>query len=125
VSCVLVAAWPTRSPGQAPVCDGYETFLGEGEVPWAQIVAWSHTTAQIWMPAGVGKRSVYVSVGGQTPAVPAAPYANWAFAPPALRLVTVEAASLSPVGGYMLPPGAISTDGGTVVVLQVRWGRGG
>jgi hypothetical protein len=113
-----VSAWPVRAPsGSVPACDGAETYFGEGEVAWPQIVSWNHTMAAVWMPAGVGQRAVSVLVGEQAPVTPITA-ANWMYYAPRLSVATVAAAAPSMTGGYVAPPGTISTDGGSVINLQ-------
>ena len=74
------------------------------------------------MPAGVGNRAVYLMAGNQAP-FSGAPYANgrpnWIY--DALRVISsdVSAQPVPASGGFILPPGTISADGGTVVSLQV------
>ena len=62
--CVFFT-WAAR-PQQSlvPVCDGVETFFGEGEQPSGSIVWRNHTSMVVRVPAGMGTKHVILSVGG-------------------------------------------------------------
>ena len=141
VSCVLVSAWPVATFGAVPVCDGAETFLGEGEVSQASILSWNHTviqasigslrravciapfrvvsSSQFFFPGGVGRRAVSVAVGGSSPTTPS-PYGNWAYDAPVLASYAIKNPNMVPVsaGTTAVASYTVSTDGGTSIQLQ-------
>jgi hypothetical protein len=47
-----------------PTCDGFENFLGEGELPSAALIARSHTALTFSVPPGLGTHTIAVSIGG-------------------------------------------------------------
>ena len=51
----------------SPLCDGFENFLGEGEVPGVAIVARTHTTLSFVVPPGLGTHGLAVSISGNAP----------------------------------------------------------
>ena len=95
--CALLG-WPYAAAPARPVCNGFEDFVGEGEV-WAGYVwSWNDTAILLTVPHGTSTRVVSVSVRGQL-AVTTYPFV---YAAPTL-------ASLAAGGG--------ATDGGDVVTV--------
>ena len=47
-----------------PACDGFENFLGEGEVPGSAIVARSHTQLSFIVTPGLGTHNLTVAIAG-------------------------------------------------------------
>lgn len=107
ISCACVS-WSGAL--DAPTCDGFESFLGEGEVATPAIVAWSHTSVSVWMPAGIGLRTVSVYAGGQAPTAGA--YANFIFDAP-----IVFSTSIVGHRDSAFIDNAIDADGGTLLEL--------
>lgn len=64
-SCALVQWSRYLTDPAVPVCDGLETYLGEGEVPSWKVLSWTHTRIVFVMPPGASTRAFSVSVGGQ------------------------------------------------------------
>ena len=80
VQCVFLShidpppSWtPTNGARPTPVCDGAETYMGEGEAytnmtdsssPSPQSVMWSHTVVEMTIPKGVGYRTVLLAARG-------------------------------------------------------------
>ena len=107
-TCVFVAS-RARDPADALfVCDGMESFAGEGEVynsgarPDSWLLSWSHESISFVMPKGVGDADVMVFTDGQT-------QANLAASPSFSYYVPTLNATLLPALG--------TTSGGTNVTL--------
>lgn len=66
--CVFLP-WVYRPNAAAtvPTCDGFENFLGEGEVPGAAIVSRSHTQLSFVVPPGLGTHGLAVAIAGNVP----------------------------------------------------------
>jgi hypothetical protein len=63
--CVMFTwAFRGRDNTRAHVCDGYESFLGEGEVSSSSVIYWSHTLIVLYTPEGLGTKDVEVNVRG-------------------------------------------------------------
>jgi hypothetical protein len=118
--CVFLS-WANRpSTSPQPMCDGVESWLGEGELPLSSILSWSHTSISFVIPEGAGLKQVLVSARGSVmtydPTVPGfsrnAPLQLdgmttdyrmlFAFAPPIITSVT---------------PLIVDTDGSTTVTV--------
>ena len=58
---------PTGAAGQYFfACNGLEDWIGEGEVPSAHVIFWSHTMAVFFTSAGVGLKDFEIVAGSQT-----------------------------------------------------------
>ena len=99
----------TFAEGDECVCNNQEDYLGEGEVPFARILSWTHERIVLRPNEGVGLKEIRVSVRGSTLGLErfADPWrANqWtlAYEPPRIE-------SMTPATG--------STDGGFIVELR-------
>jgi hypothetical protein len=62
-NCVFLA-WRNRDASSRLKCDGYESFLGEGEVSSARVLFWSHRLVVFVAPPGIGFKEVVFSIGG-------------------------------------------------------------
>jgi hypothetical protein len=67
VQCVKVT-WQ-GSLGGPGECDGQETFVGEGELPVASLLSYSHTLVEVLVPPGLGTMNVTVYAYNQGPVV--------------------------------------------------------
>lgn len=112
VSCVFVSGPAARGNLS---CDGYESFLGEGEVASPYIVSWSHSSVGVWMPAGIGARAVSVLPGGQPPA--SGVYPNFRYDDPLVQSTAVVGQSAEALAGGFYE-NAINADGGTLLQVQ-------
>jgi len=105
MGCAFVS-WPSRAPPGTLVCDGWESFFGEGEVAAANVSSWDHETVVFTMPPGVGNREVTVRVGGQAPA---ASLTTWHYEDPVVTGYEAAAPVVTRGGtpltltGYYLP----------------------
>lgn len=130
-SLCVYFAWTGRpsSPAtlaDAAMCDGLETFWGEGELAAARVVAWTDSLILLEQPSGLGHRDIVVSVfgqlstearalellagGGSQQALSDALSMRWRYDPPLVR-------DLSAGGLAFLDPREVPTDGSAVVAL--------
>ena len=110
-ACIASAVRPCLSP----VCDGLESWPGEGEVPAAAIMAWNHDSIVLQLQPGAGRRVISVVGGGQasTPAVSFRLTPDLRYAAPVItdpivfvdgNLSTDGGDALRAVGLNLLPP---------------------
>ena len=65
-------SWSSRTVVSAPLCNGLEDFLGEGEVDGrmlaagGRVISWSHTQITFVVPPGMGRKDIDVAVRGNT-----------------------------------------------------------
>jgi hypothetical protein len=95
--CVF-GAWLARTTS-AFSCDNRESFLGEGEVPSAQVVFWTHDTVVFAVNAGLGRKEVVLNVRGN------------------ILAGAVKLTYLDPVASG-LSPNSGNTEGGDVIVIS-------
>jgi hypothetical protein len=59
-------AWSFRStdPARTPACDGFENYLGEGEVAAANVLLWTHARIAFFVPPGMGTKDIELNVRG-------------------------------------------------------------
>jgi hypothetical protein len=97
-STCLFFAWYGRTD-RSLVCDGRNTYVGEGEVPYVAVTNWDHDRITFLLPPGAGLREIVPFVSGQVPAATLVA----AYAPPD---ITSE-----------LVPRLGSTDGGDPIAI--------
>ena len=115
-SCVYLA-WAARpvvnGEPLAPVCDGYVSFLGEGEVPPSYVVSWNDTTIVVTVPPGLGWKELGVSARGARLALGPGSWSPIAAGSPNLMYMRYA----DPVI-FSLTPSLVNTDGITNVTLK-------
>ena len=117
-------AWASRAAAapSAPLCNGLEDFLGEGEVAASRVLLWTETAVVFTVPPGIGLKDVDLNVRGNCLTGPCtAPITALtgsttrpAFTYAAPVIMSVSMTTLSP---YRAGPGTLEAAGDTLVTL--------
>ena len=113
-------AWSFRAvndPQRVPSCNGFEGFLGEGEISAALVLSWTHTRLAFLIPPGLGTKDVELSVRGSLLSVLAprtsAAAVRFRYAAPIMTLLQIASNPPSPANS----PPLSDTDGGDQAVI--------
>jgi hypothetical protein len=109
--CVFLSWRYRANPSDAPVCDGVESFHGEGEVAASRLVLYTHTRVAFVLPEGLGKKTLRISAAGSVMASDA-----WRTGVDnGAGVVTVQYGAPTVTA---MDPAHGSTDGGTMVEVS-------